>query len=669
MTNGSPEDRLPHLAARIGADYADSFAACRALMATMFDLETPSPEQRAGYMMDFALYDYGPIKLGQSVAITAPSIMTRSPQLIARTGVDHFHIQYYRTNGFAMIVDGAERQIGAGDICMLDLARPATLRTEGIDNLSAIVERGLLAPLLADVGDVHGLVLSRDSEAGIAVREHLDDLWLQGPDLTIAQGLELSHATAALLAAVIRTSSQSRAANRAALRKSQFRAICRRIDRQIADPDLGPIGLTRDFYVTRPTLYRMFEPHGGIGRYILGRRLTGVFRDLSDPSLADRKIAAILSRWGFANHTAAGRAFRRAYGMTPSECRVARTRHPSERGHRGRAGIRHTVRGACQHHGVPGADRGGSARASGFAAESGLMRHFAGLTVPPHFNESRQRNARNRTGTKLHRIVHKWSVPGYLLLATVFPITNVQRWWGAKRLLLSPVRRPPRRRLEDPATSVPTSATMQGRSSLSACGSSSPAIIEGSSPPQVQSKCHRPGIWGLAMPLSVTALKAQHADLLRYIGRRVGDSTISEDIVQEAYLRLLAYEAKRDNAINNVTAFLRRVSLNLARDHFRQAGRQASAELSEDIPCPQPTVDLQLERRQLIGLVVEILKAMPPLRRDVFIRRRVHGQSAGEVAEALELSPSAVSNHVARALYDLDMALEKIERRGGSVRD
>lgn len=171
------------------------------------------------------------------------------------------------------------------------------------------------------------------------------------------------------------------------------------------------------------------------------------------------------------------------------------------------------------------------------------------------------------------------------------------------------------------------------------------------------------------MPLSATALKTQRADLLRYIGRRVGDSMISEDIVQEAYLRLLAYEAKPDTAINNVTAFLRRVSLNLARDHFRQAGRQASVEISEDIPCPQPTADVQLERRQLIGLVFEILKAMPPLRRDVFIRRRVHGQSAGEVAAALGLSPSAVSNHVARALYDLDMALEKIERRGGSVRD
>jgi len=171
------------------------------------------------------------------------------------------------------------------------------------------------------------------------------------------------------------------------------------------------------------------------------------------------------------------------------------------------------------------------------------------------------------------------------------------------------------------------------------------------------------------MSPSAPALKAQRADLLRYIGRRVGDAVISEDIVQEAYVRLLAYEAKPDNAVSNVTAFLRRVSLNLARDHFRQAGRQVSVEVSEELPCPQPTVDVQLERRQLIGLVVEILRAMPPLRRDVFIRRRVHGQSAGEVAAALGLSPSAVSNHVARALYDLDMALEKIEGRGRSVRD
>lgn len=319
MTNGAQNDRLPHLAAYIGADYADSFAACRELMSTMFDLEAPSPEVRAGYVMDFALYDYGPIKLGLSRS--SASIMTRDPQVIARTGVDHFHVQFYRSHSFVLTLDGAEQEVKPDDICLLDLSRPVAIRTDGIDNLSVIIERDLLLPLLADAADVHGLVLSRDSEAGVAVREHLEEMWLQGPDLTIAQGLEWSKATAALLAGVIRANSQSRAATRTELRKSQFRAICRRIDREIGDPHLGPATLAGQFFVTRPTLYRMFEPHGGIGRYILGRRLTGVFLDLSNPSLAHERIAAVLHRWGFENHTAAGRAFRTAYGVTPSECR------------------------------------------------------------------------------------------------------------------------------------------------------------------------------------------------------------------------------------------------------------------------------------------------------------------------------------------------------------
>lgn len=319
MTPGVQTDRLPHLAAYIGADYADSFAACRELMATMFALEAPSPEVRAGYVMDFALFDYGPIKLGQSVS--SASIMVRDPELIARTGVNHFHVQFYRSHGFTLTLDGAEQQVRPGDICMLDLARPVAIRTDGIDNLSVIVERELLLPLLADPGDVHGLVLSRDSEAGVAVREHLEEMWLQGADLTGAQGLEWSHATAALLAGVIRANSQSRAATRAELRKSQFRAIRRRIDRDIGEVDRGAATLVSQFFVTRPTLYRMFEPHGGIGKYILGRRLTGVFRDLSDPSMAHQQIGAVLRRWGLQNHTAAGRAFRAAYGMTPLQCR------------------------------------------------------------------------------------------------------------------------------------------------------------------------------------------------------------------------------------------------------------------------------------------------------------------------------------------------------------
>lgn len=319
MPNSHQKDRLPHFAAYIGADYADSFAACREVMGAMFDLEAPSPEVRANYVMDFAVYDYGPIKLGQSRS--SASIMTRSPQTIARTGVNQFHVQFYKSHGFIMTLDGAKHQVAPGDVCFLDLTRPVAIRTDGIDNQSVIVERDLLEPLLADPGDFHALILRRDTEAGVAVREHLEEMWRQGPHLTVTEGLEWSRATAGLLAAVVKAGSQHRAATRAELRRSQFRAICRRIDRDISDPTLGPAMLTARFFVTRPTLYRMFEPYGGIGKYILGRRLTGAFRDLSTPSLAHEKVATIMRSWGLQNHTVAGRAFRTAWGVTPSECR------------------------------------------------------------------------------------------------------------------------------------------------------------------------------------------------------------------------------------------------------------------------------------------------------------------------------------------------------------
>lgn len=320
MTDEIQPDRLPHLAASIGADYADSFAACRELMSAMFDLQAPSPEVRAAYSKDIALYDYGPVKL--STARSSPSIMVRDPGTIARTGVDQFHVQFYRTHGFVLTLDGAEREVRPGDVSLLDLARPVTIRTDGIDNLSAVIDRDLLLPLLEDADDLHGLVLTHAAEAGIAVREHLEEMWRLGPELTVAEGLAWSRSTASLIASVVNARHRTPAATRAELRQNQFRAICRRIDRQIGDVDLGPDGLARQSFVTRPTLYRMFEPHGGVGRYILGRRLTGVFRDLSDPSRALDAIAHVFLRWGLDNHTAAGRAFRAAWGMTPSQCRA-----------------------------------------------------------------------------------------------------------------------------------------------------------------------------------------------------------------------------------------------------------------------------------------------------------------------------------------------------------
>ena len=157
-------------------------------------------------------------------------------------------------------------------------------------------------------------------------------------------------------------------------------------------------------------------------------------------------------------------------------------------------------------------------------------------------------------------------------------------------------------------------------------------------------------------------------DLLRYLGRRMDDATLREDIVQEAIVRFLTYQARPGITVANAAGLLRRISLDLTRDHFRRAGRARDVELSDDLPCPQPGIQQQLEQRQLLEIVTNVVKAMPRLRREVFFLRRVEGQSSKEVAAALGISPGAVDTHIARAVLDLHLAFEKIEKRGGIVR-
>ncbi|MNU03353.1 Sigma-70, region 4 [compost metagenome] len=44
---------------------------------------------------------------------------------------------------------------------------------------------------------------------------------------------------------------------------------------------------------------------------------------------------------------------------------------------------------------------------------------------------------------------------------------------------------------------------------------------------------------------------------------------------------------------------------------------------------------------------------MPRLRREVFVRVRLHGQSHRQVCAELELSAKAVELHIGRAVFDL----------------
>jgi hypothetical protein len=69
--------------------------------------------------------------------------------------------------------------------------------------------------------------------------------------------------------------------------------------------------------------------------------------------------------------------------------------------------------------------------------------------------------------------------------------------------------------------------------------------------------------------------RGRRVDLLRYVRRRVDDAALREDIVQEAIIRLLVYQATPGISIANITALLRRICLDLTRTRGKPRGVDA----------------------------------------------------------------------------------------------
>jgi AraC-like DNA-binding protein len=79
----------------------------------------------------------------------------------------------------------------------------------------------------------------------------------------------------------------------------------------LADPHLSHGDVAAAHHMAGRTLHRLFEHEPfTVTDYIRVQRLAAVHRDLTDPLLRNRSIAAIAARWGFTDQAHFTRAFR-----------------------------------------------------------------------------------------------------------------------------------------------------------------------------------------------------------------------------------------------------------------------------------------------------------------------------------------------------------------------
>jgi RNA polymerase sigma-70 factor (ECF subfamily) len=137
--------------------------------------------------------------------------------------------------------------------------------------------------------------------------------------------------------------------------------------------------------------------------------------------------------------------------------------------------------------------------------------------------------------------------------------------------------------------------------------------------------------------------RRHHAELQRFVGRRVFDRHEAEDIVQEALAR--AHEAQHQlQSAERLPAWLARIASNLIVDRHRT--RRPTEELHDNLAAPEPEDD---PVARLAPCLPGMVDQLPPTYRDALRWSELEGLPQREVAQRLGLSWSGARSRVQRA--------------------
>jgi AraC-like DNA-binding protein len=265
--------------------------------------------------------------LGGGLVLSETSVtkarFTRDAQRSRRDQLDHWVLRVLRRGRGVLRHPGFEVVTGPGDLVLFSMHETWVVDWDDVAWVSLCIPRDLdLRLSTALASQPPGLL--RGAAVGL-----LADLLLALPArVAIAQPDEIASIAGAVHAAIgaclpVVGPDQARALGpetTAGLAKERVR---RAILRNIGSVRLKPAQLAAAAGLSRSALYRLFEPEGGVARYVRHVRLGLAHSALTDPASAHLSIGAIAEAHGFPEPAEFSRAFRSVFGATPSDVRNA----------------------------------------------------------------------------------------------------------------------------------------------------------------------------------------------------------------------------------------------------------------------------------------------------------------------------------------------------------
>lgn len=148
---------------------------------------------------------------------------------------------------------------------------------------------------------------------------------------------------------------------------------------------------------------------------------------------------------------------------------------------------------------------------------------------------------------------------------------------------------------------------------------------------------------------------AERGRLRRLVMRVTGNRATAEELVQDAFLRLIAGNTNHD--IRSYEAYLTRIARNLALNHMRHLKQGVEVpyenEILEAMGDERPSTEMTLIARQTLENTLKAIMALPPRRREIFILHRFEELTYNQIAARLGISRNTVMVQIVNALADL----------------
>lgn len=242
-------------------------------------------------------------------------IHERSPREVA-DGLDHV-IAHLVVSGDYEADDGRGfRSVSPGAILLLDMQRPMRTRAHSSHVVTVSIAREIARATLGNLAKVHGTILSGSHVLPLA--DFLLSLCRRARQLPRSAAVPLAQAIAPLLAAAadaVPATEDGALSPRGAFDRARLI-----VDRHLDDPGFSPDMLVKMSGLSRTTIYRLFQPHGGLMVFVANRRLESARLMIADPH-DRRSLAEIAAACGFATEGYFARKFTAAYGLGPGPYR------------------------------------------------------------------------------------------------------------------------------------------------------------------------------------------------------------------------------------------------------------------------------------------------------------------------------------------------------------